>query len=149
MRDEPINRASAETPTGNPYASLRELTPGSPFEHGGDRRSEGLNGQTLDELMRTRWRQGYDVGRQEGHETSSMRWPEIYDEGTRAGAQTARQLLLAEVFEIVGEHVGLVLEELKEVSRTTGSTAIKENAQRSVTSLGTMAERLGELRDPS
>lgn len=125
-----VNMASAEAPM--------------PDYDRPDRRSEGLNGATLDQLLRTRWQEGQRLGHQEGHNLAASRYSEVFDEGFVAGNDRGSAQMAAILVELIREPLGLVLAELEDIGKRSSSTEIKNSATRSRSTLEQLVTDLAE-----
>lgn len=131
----------------NPYApggigGERNMVAGN-SERGADPRSEGLNGSTLDTLLRSRWMEGHGAGYDEGHAAARQRYVAIFDEAFAGGARYGGAFVSREILNLAAEPLQQIMHDLGEIEGRTSSEDIKERTQRG---LGLLAEFVAEMK---
>lgn len=111
----------------NPYrpggigAYDNSVAPADPY----DPRAVGLNGDTLDAMMKARWQEGHTAGKYDGVAAAKRAYPDIYDEayaaGHGAGTQEEGARLLRDFLPALQRFGGVLVT----VTEKTGSEEIK------------------------
>jgi len=105
----------------------RELA--SPY----DERVKGLDGDSLDALLRARGTEGVKIGYSDGFNEGMSRWAEIYDQGYAAGRMDGKVDAAREVAATLVPHLRVTAESLAKIAATTGSSKVRELAEEAAT----------------
>lgn len=131
-------------------ATERGLNPYQPGQIGGysdetespyDPRAVGLNGDTLDAMMKARWQEGYNTGKYDGVSATRRRFAGIYDEAFAAGESTGSSeegARLGSLYLPLLQQIGATL---AGISEKTGSQEIKDICSAEVERIRTVLER--------
>lgn len=121
----------------NKVGAYKEMNAADPY----DPRAVGLNGDTLDAMMKARWQEGYNTGKHDGVNATRRRFPDIYDEAFAAGESTGSSeegARLGSLYLPLLQQIGATL---AGISEQTSSKAIKETCASEVERIRTVLER--------